>query len=370
MLAIGLTHGHQRQDLISDLASHYSGRVSRPRELVNERRLTGEHTELPAESPSCRCRVSLLQSVEYTLVTCPIFQDHLTQIVLAPVLLTPPANVTNVPPIPSRPRESQMTSPLFLLVILVLLLPIDLPAEPLPDFRGRHLSEIRANTKLAHITLKTEKVDSPQRRGEILLQKPGPESNISSTTHMYLTVSDGIVVPSLVGLPESHALAKLNALGIRAYTTRRPQPRVRNGAVAAQIPIPHTRLDVPRMVVFLIVSNDPRITIPNVTSMDSKAALETLKRIGLVGEIDYKRVSTGVFSGSYDCRGGTPILWAKPHEHRTFVTSPPVGALVEPGTNVILHITFYYEESPHCSSEDYGSRRRGLWSNLPPGRIE
>ena len=38
MVAIGLTHGHQRLDLISDLASHYSGRPSLERVAKTQNR--------------------------------------------------------------------------------------------------------------------------------------------------------------------------------------------------------------------------------------------------------------------------------------------------------------------------------------------
>ena len=199
-------------------------------------------------------------------------------------------------------------------------------SETLPDLVGRHLSEIKAMPALENVALEIQRVDSPTRRDVVLLQIPGVGSDISTDPRVYLKISNGLVVPDILGRSQADAESALHDAGMGSAATQRPHPLVPRDIVAVQIPEAGTRIDASREIVYLVVSDE--IEMPNLIGLTTDQALETVKESGLNGHLlpQKFRTTTGDF-----CRGF--IRW-----NRQVTASDPVSkTFVMLGTEVIIH---------------------------------
>ena len=68
-------------------------------------------------------------------------------------------------------------------------LSISASADSLPEFVGRHFSEIKENLVELEIELEIQKVDSRVRKDEVLLQIPSAGSQIGVDQRLYLRIS-------------------------------------------------------------------------------------------------------------------------------------------------------------------------------------
>ena len=207
-----------------------------------------------------------------------------------------------------------------------LAMPATLLAEPLPDFVGLHLSEIKAMPEFADVTLEVAVVDSFQRRGEVLLQIPSAGSEIGIDRMVYLKVSDGLVVPDLQGQTQAEAEANLSATGIGSEATRNSHFGVPSGIVADQIPGAGTRIDASRKIVFLLVA-DGTIEVPDLQGLTHSAALESLAKLGLAGRIEPPDFRRQIGS---TCQGSTY------YGSRVTSSEPTPGSIVTLGTQIIV----------------------------------
>ena len=84
-----------------------------------------------------------------------------------------------------------------------------------PDLVGKQLSSVRNSLDEHEIDLLIEKIDSPTRRGQILEQIPpdGSDTPFGPTAEMYLVVSDGLVIPDVIGLQDYIAKPELERMG-------------------------------------------------------------------------------------------------------------------------------------------------------------
>ena len=236
----------------------------------------------------------------------------------------------------------------------VLAVPITPYAETLSNFVGRHLSEVKAEAEAKDIVLVTQRVDSPERRGEILLQIPGGGSEIGTNRMVFLEVSDGLIVPDLHDRSEAKVKAELNTAGIGSMSTRRRHPCVHKGIVADQIPEAGTRIDAYRNIVFLDVSDDSRVEVPDIPEAEEKhddEIQEILKQSCLAGKIERDIISMGIYIGPYECLQGRPILFENP-DFEGFTIEPDPGTLVDPRSQVVVFIKYHVYEPPRCPNQD------------------
>ena len=243
---------------------------------------------------------------------------------------------------------------LVLFFALAFVIPFNVSADPLPDFVGRHLSEIMVKPETTNYSFKIKKVDSKERRGNILFQIPDAGLEMGNSRNVYLEVSDGLVVPEVLGLTQAEAENKLTALGIGTEATQTRHPNIRKGLVAVQIPSAGTKIDAKRKIVFLSISNDSRVTVPTIKTVptlkrDIKKLKEEFRSSGLDLKIESKFRSLGPAILPYHCVGGIPHFTERAHKYKVWQTKPAPGALVEPGSQILLIITIFEETMPRVS---------------------
>ena len=225
-------------------------------------------------------------------------------------------------------------------------MPSALLAEPLPDFVGLHLSEIKAMPEFADVTLEVVVVDSFERRGEVLLQIPSAGSEIGIDRMVYLKISDGLVVPDLHGRTQAEAEANLSAAGIGSEATRSSHIGVPSDIVADQIPEAGTRIDASRKIVFLLVA-DGIVEVPDLRELTHDEALKTLATLGLTGRIEPPvfRSETGSI-----CRG---FIY---YTSRVTSSEPTPGSIVTLGTQIIVRYkseVFSKEPAVRCDYQGF-----------------
>ena len=208
-------------------------------------------------------------------------------------------------------------------------LPLTLCAEPVPNFVGRHLSAVKAEAETKAIVLEIERVDSPEHRGEILLQIPGGGSEIGTNRRVFLRVSNGLIVPDSRGLSEKEAQAALTAAGIGSMSTQHAHPCVSKGIVADQVPEAGTRINAYSKIVFLDVSNDPRIKVPTITAEDVSHMHEIFEELCLTGNTDIEIVTI------QDCMY-IPQPFGRPYVE--IQLDPDPGTWVAPYTTISVKI--------------------------------
>ena len=151
-----------------------------------------------------------------------------------------------------------------------------------PDIVGKHLSIVEDSLEEQHIGTNIERVDSPSRRGHILKQIPPAGTPLGKTAKMYLLVSDGLVVPDLIGVQLVKAKKQLEKMGFSMETVRidlQDKPNnesnsikhpdkiyvegshlIKPEAIVYTTPIAGTRIDPESETVFIVTSK--RIQIP------------------------------------------------------------------------------------------------------------
>ena len=223
-------------------------------------------------------------------------------------------------------RQSRLAT--LTVLTCVLAAPASVSAETVPDLVGLHLAEFEDMPEVASIEFEIQKVDSTERRDEVLFQIPGAGSEIGTGRRVYIKVSNGVLVPGLRGRKRSEAEAELEAAGIGLAVTRRLYSGVRENIVAAQVPGAGTRIDASRQIVFLIVAEG--ITIPDLTGLDHVEALGIINALGLRGQTE-----PPVFQSRTGQACSGIQFWAS----RVTGLAPGAGTSVALGTSV----TIYFE---------------------------
>ena len=229
----------------------------------------------------------------------------------------------------------------------VLAVPITPYAETLSNFVGRHLSEVKAEAEAKDIVFVTQRVDSPERRGEILLQIPGGGSEIGTNRMVFLKVSDGAMAPDLRGLSEADAKNRARHHGIHSEVTRDLHASVPEGMVADQIPEAGARIDASRQIVFLEVS-DGGIKIPELKNESHYDALRILSDLGLNGRIEPPDF---VSNSGGEC--GVIFYYGS----RVTASNPASGSTVKTGTQIVLRYETFVKSTWREQCDDHGRVR-------------
>ncbi len=240
-------------------------------------------------------------------------------------------------------------APLLLSAFLLLFaLPMSALASTLPNFEGRHFSEIVDNPESQGIHFETHEIDSPRRRGEVLLQIPAQGSQLGTKQRVYLQISGGTTVPDVRGFTQMDAETLLNGAEIASAAAHRPHPEIKKGLVANQIPEPGTRIDASLHMVFLDVSGIEHVVIPAITNTDKSSIIDTLQGSKLRVYFQDEDRRMGPYHGYYKCYGGT--IWMPYDLGSEYITvSPPSNTRVPAGTEVTVTITNQIYDFPDCS---------------------
>lgn len=205
-----------------------------------------------------------------------------------------------------------------------------------PDLMDIRLDVAETIAVEAGIELSVERVQSRQRPGVIIAQFPGGGTMLGADRRVTLHVSDGLIVPDLLGMTRATAEAELERLGLAWEVTERPVRQVAAGLIGDLIPPSETRIDPTRHVVFVVVSNMAVALIPHdIIGRPPSEVERALNEAGLTVSYD-KQIRKSIFDM---CTGMTTFSYTV------------IGSLPSPGTDVPLggNVKVNLEESQFYS---------------------
>jgi serine/threonine-protein kinase len=131
-----------------------------------------------------------------------------------------------------------------------------------------------------------------------------------------------ITMPNLIGMNKDDALLTINRFGLRTGEIRSvPNPEIPANRVVAHFPRAGRRVKPGRKVDLDISAGTGKVRIPSLDGLPLSSALTTLERLGfVVARIDSIRSAT------------VP-------QGRVVAVSPPPGAEVRPGSEVIISVS-------------------------------
>ena len=122
--------------------------------------------------------------------------------------------------------------------------------------------------------------------GQIISQSPAEGDFVAANTTIEVIVSSGpakISIPSVKGMTETEAVAKLEEAGFGVTVTEGNSDTVKKGLVISQTPGANS-LGNKGDTITIVISQGPKIVlvaVPNVVNMSQNAAISTLEQVGL-----------------------------------------------------------------------------------------
>jgi serine/threonine-protein kinase len=179
------------------------------------------------------------------------------------------------------------------------------------------------------VAVKSVPRDSPE--GEVFEQDPPAGSEVDEGSTVTLSVSAGlgtVVVPPVSGLPLRKAVKTLQGRGFRVNDERRFSSSVKRGRAIATLP-PEDEAAERGSIVTLLVSRGPRlVTVPPVVGEQQDLAESTLRREGLIPDIEQRDSDEPVGEViAQDPAAGSTV---RKHTTVTVVVSTGAGSAIVP----------------------------------------
>lgn len=199
----------------------------------------------------------------------------------------------------------------------------------MPDFEGKNYSAVKEEITATGLSEFVEYVTSSKPIGTILVQIPAAGTSTDNQSNIFLRISNGVTVPVLEGMDKVAAQNSLREIGVGLEYVEEQVLGVQNGLVTKQIPTAGTQIDASKDVVFLRISNDSGVKIPNLIGMTTTEAKDLLQSLGLSGAEnppDPKLLRKN-------------DLYCIPYEEKAVVKSstPNQGSYVARETTVVIH---------------------------------
>lgn len=169
---------------------------------------------------------------------------------------------------------------------------------PIPEFVGLEVGEVQKTFHAAGLGCKKVSAPSAQYKKNLVIAvalEDGTEvfanDKIAPNTTIVLTVSagtDGINIPSVVGLSEAEGTATLTKEGFQVTKTQAPSKDYAKGLIASQTPEGDSFAAVGSMVTLVISTGGEgsQVLMPRVLGYSKEAAVSTLEAAGLeIGEV-------------------------------------------------------------------------------------
>lgn len=225
-----------------------------------------------------------------------------------------------------------MRVPMIALTTILSLPPVLASAESAPDLVNLPIVEALEKAQSEGFELLIQRVDSSGQRDSVLMQIPAYGSEIGSQNLVYVRVSDGLVVPNVVGRIVDIARDELKAQGFAMEVTRVQKVGVSPNVVASQLPEAGTRIDASSEIIFAEVSSDIGIAVPSLVGLNVSAARETLSTLGLTHKME---PSLKLGGSGHPCSGITF------YSARVLSANPASGSYVRAGTTITLNVERY-----------------------------
>jgi beta-lactam-binding protein with PASTA domain len=222
--------------------------------------------------------------------------------------------VERVPPPPPRPFW-----PWLLLLLLLVLGALaaswyfatrdeTVDAEKVPNVVGLQRADAERRLDERGFETEVKPVDSRQPPGEVIAQRPSPETVYGEGGIVVISVARSpseVEVPDVVGLRTQVALTRLRTAGLnpraQAVQSRRPK-----GIVLRQVPPAGTEVQRGSAAVVVVSAGPQLAEVPDVVGLDTEAATEQLTQAGFRTQV--QRVPGNAPEGTVvaqNPRGGT-----------------------------------------------------------------
>lgn len=171
----------------------------------------------------------------------------------------------------------------------------------LPDLRGKRLSDVAPELEGAYV-LEVELVNLPgMPAGQIVQQSPAGGQTLWYRGVLALKVVQGasagtgsVVMPALVGRPESEAIEQLRALGLNFILEHVADPSRPPATVLMQDPRSGAELLVGGTVVLRVTAHEggheenANVPVPQFVGMEMNAALQLVQGHGFVPQLQFR----------------------------------------------------------------------------------
>ena len=158
----------------------------------------------------------------------------------------------------------------------------------IPDVSG--MEEDEAKQKLKDAGFKN--VDSAYEyngtvpEGQVFETDPAIGSKATAETKVTVKVSKGtetVTVPSIVGLSEQEAQAKLSSIGLKGSATSSSSPTVPEGQVMSQNPYAGKKVETGTVISYVVSKGQEEVVVPGLNGSTENQAVKALKNAGLKG---------------------------------------------------------------------------------------
>ena len=213
----------------------------------------------------------------------------------------------------------------------------------MPDFEGKNYSAVKEEITATGLSEFVEYVTSSKPIGTILVQIPAAGTSTDNQSNIFLRISNGVTVPVLEGMDKVAAQNSLREIGVGLEYVEEQVLGVQNGLVTKQIPTAGTQIDASKDVVFLRISNDSGVKIPNLIGMKHTEAKDLLQSLGLSGAENPP--DPKLFHKDDPCTSYKAVVKS---------STPNQGSYVARETTVVIHYDVVIHESYPFNPYDYG----------------
>lgn len=191
-----------------------------------------------------------------------------------------------------------------------------------PDIEGKQLAAVKSLIEGLGIELRLDEIDAPGRKGRIIEQIPPAFTPMGETARMLAVVSNGLVVPDVIGKNVDVVKAELEEKGYSVEISRSPQENMPKNIVAFVLPKEGSRIDPQNEAVFLISSSQHLVRVPS--DLVGKKVSDVTKNanINFTARITRRNITKCWLPGTYS--------------HYVTSSSPAPGSLVVAGSEVKL----------------------------------
>ena len=122
--------------------------------------------------------------------------------------------------------------------------------------------------------------------GEVFETDPAIGSKATADTKITVKVSKGtemVVVPSIVGLTDQEAQAKLSSIGLKGAPTSSNSATVPAGQVISQNPYAGNKVETGTVISYVVSKGQEEVIVPGINDSTENQAIKALKNAGLKG---------------------------------------------------------------------------------------
>jgi eukaryotic-like serine/threonine-protein kinase len=161
-----------------------------------------------------------------------------------------------------------------------------------PVVVGQQLAPASVTLERAGFHVKVLRRTNPAPVNQVVDQDPDGGDMAEKESEVTVVASHGPgshTVPTVAGLPQARAVAKLSKAGFKVESESRPSSTVGTGLAIGTVPPGGTEQRVGARIRLLVSSGPRQVTVPNVVGLTRDSAVSTLDRLGLGVDVVERR---------------------------------------------------------------------------------